>query len=222
MLNKEFVVLGLGRFGMSIAKTLATLGCEVMAVDSREELVQEAAEYVTQAVRADVSDAESMRTLGIENMDVAIVGIASNMESSIMATIFAKEVGIPYVVAKANSDMHAKVLSKVGADKIVFPEREMGERIAKNLISGNFIDMVELSDDFSMVEMAPPAEWVGKSLKQLDIRRAHGINVIAMKIGDKVDINLNPDAPIDENAILIIIGDNKRLSRVGKKNDNRK
>lgn len=222
MLNKEFVVLGLGRFGMSIAKTLAMSGCEVMAVDSREELVQDISEYVTHAVRADVSDAEAMRSLGIENMDAAIIGIASNMEASIMATILAKEVGIPYVVAKANSDMHARVLEKVGADKIVFPEREMGERIARNLISGNFIDMVELSDDFSMVEMAMPADWVGKSLKQLNIRRNHGINVIAKKTGDKVDINMNPDEPLREDSILIIIGDNKRLNKVGKKNDNRK
>ncbi len=221
MIKKEFVVFGLGRFGMSVARTLATMGCEVMVVDSKEELVQDISEYVTQAVRADVSDAEVIRSLGIENMDVAIVGIASNMEASIMATILAKEAGVPYVVAKANSDMHAKVLRKVGADKIVFPEREMGERIAKNLISGNFIDMVELSDDFSMVEMAPPSEWVGKSLRELDIRQHYGINVIAKKIGDKMDINMNPDEPIECEAILIIIGDNKRLNRVGKKNDNR-
>ncbi len=163
-----------------------------------------------------------MHSLGIESMDVAIVAIASNMEASIMATIFAKEAGIPYVVAKANSDMHEKVLGKVGADKIVFPEREMGERIAKNLISGNFIDMVELSDDFSMAEMAPLPDWTGKSLKELNIRQNYGINVIAKKIGDKVDININPDVPIEKDAILIIIGDNKRLGKIGKKNDNRK
>ncbi len=221
MIKKEFVVFGLGRFGMSVARTLAASGYEVMAVDYKEENVQEISEYVTQAVRADISDVEVVRSLGIESMDVAIVAIASNMESSIMATILAKEAGIPYVVAKANSDMHAKVLLKVGADKIVFPEREMGERIAKNLISGNFIDMVELGDDFSMVEMAPPSAWVGKSLRDLNIRHHYGINVIAKKVGEKVDINMNPDEPIEDDAILIIIGDNKRLNKVGKKNDNR-
>ena len=221
MIKKEFVVFGLGRFGMSVAKTLAASGYEVMAVDSKEEYVQDIAEYVTQAVRADVSDVEEVRSLGIESMDVAIVAIASDMEASIMATILAKEAGIPYVVAKANSDMHAKVLLKVGADKIVFPEREMGERIAKNLISGNFIDMFELDSNFSMVEMAPPKEWIGKSLRELNIRHHYGINVIAKKTGDRMDINMNPDEPIEGDAILIIIGDNKRLNKIGKKNDNR-
>lgn len=220
MIKKEFVVFGLGRFGMSIAKTLAAAGSEVMAVDSKEELVQEAAEFVTHAIKADVTDVEVVRSLGIENMDVAVIAIASDMESSIMATILAKESGIPYVIAKSNSDMHAKILAKVGADRIISPEREMGERIARNLVAGNFIDIVELTSDFSMVEMMPPSDWVGKSLRQLNIRYRYGINVIGKKAGSRVEVNMAPDEPLSENITLIIIGDNKRLEKIGKKNDN--
>lgn len=221
MIRKQYVVFGLGRFGMSVAKTLALAGNEVMAIDRKEELVSEAADFVAQAIKADMTDVEVMRSLGIEEMDVAVIAVATDMESSIMATILAKEAGIPYVITKSNSEMHAKILSKVGADKIISPEKETGERIARNLMAGNFIDLVELTADFSMVEMTPPKEWIGKTLVELNLRHKYGINVIAKKEGNKLDVNLQPNKPISEDVTLIIIGDNKCLEKVGKKNDNK-
>ncbi len=220
MVRKQFVVFGLGRFGESVARALSEAGSEVMAVDVREELVQEASLYATQAIKADMTDVEVMRSLGIGDMDAAIVAVASNMESSIMATILAKEAGVPYVIAKANSEMHAKILKKVGADKIILPEKEMGEHLARNLVSGNFVDIIELTADFSMAEMPIPKDWVGKSLIQLNIRNKYGINVIAKKTGDKVEVNLSPNELLEEGITLIVLGGNKELEKIGKKNDN--
>ena len=220
MVRKQFVVFGLGRFGESIARALSEAGSEVMAVDVKEELVQEASVYATQAIKADMTDVEVMRSLGIGDMDVAIVAVASDMEYSIMATILAKEAGVPCVIAKANSEMHAKILKKVGADKIILPEKEMGEHLARTLVSGNFVDIIELTSDFSMAEMPIPKDWIGKSLIQLNIRNKYGINVIAKKTGDKVQINLSPTELLEEGITLIVLGDNKCLEKIGKKNDN--
>ena len=220
MIRKQFVIFGLGRFGESVARALSEAGSEVMAIDVKEDLVQEASLYATQAIKADMTDVEVMRSLGIGDMDAAIVAVASNMESSIMATILAKEAGVPYVIAKANSEMHAKILKKVGADKIILPEKEMGEHLARTLVSGNFVDIIELTADFSMAEMPIPKDWIGKSLIQLNIRNKYGINVIAKKTGDKVQINLSPTELLEEGITLIVLGDNKCLEKIGKKNDN--
>lgn len=160
-MKKEFVVIGLGRFGRSVATTLAESGCEVMAVDRDPDKVHTVAEEVTYAVTADVTDGEALNSLGISNFDGAVIGIGEDMESSIMTTILVKELGIPYVLAKAQTDLHARVLRKVGADAVVFPEKETGIRIAHNLMMGNFFDAVELSATLSMMELPTKAEWVG-------------------------------------------------------------
>ncbi|PXV91725.1 trk system potassium uptake protein TrkA [Lachnotalea glycerini] len=217
MLMKEFAVFGLGEFGKSVALTLAKNGCEVLVVDNDSEKIKEIADSVTYAVTADVTDYNVLKSLGIRNLDGVIVAIAESLESSVMATIFAKELGVPYVLAKAYTEVHATVLKKVGADAIAFPEKEMGTRIAKNLVSGNFADFIELSSKFSMVEMKVPESWEGKTLREINPRDKLGVNVIAVKLDEDVNVNPNPDSPFMTNQTLIIVGDNTMLERLCKK-----
>ncbi len=212
--RKEFVVFGLGKFGLSVAKALADNGCQVMAVDSEQSKVEEIAEDVTYAVCTDVTDAEAIHSLGINNFDGAIVAIGENLEASVLVTIIAKEMGIPYVLAKAQTDLQAKVLKKVGADKIVFPEKETGIRIAHNLVSGNFFDAIELSAKYSMMDFDVPAEWVGKSLRELNLRATKKINIIGIKREDELEFTPDPDAPLVQNDVLVIIGKNQTLSKL--------
>ena len=213
MAKKEFAVFGLGEFGSSIAIALEENGCQVLAVDSNQEKVQEISAYVTHAACANVADQAVVRSLGIHNMDGVIVGIGENLESSIMATICAKECGVPYVLAKANSDIHATVLKRVGADQVIFPEKATGIRLGRNLASGNFLETIELSKKFSMVEIVVPKKWIGKTIRELNLR-SKGINIIARK-GDLEDLVLivDPDSVIQGSETFIIIGSNKDLER---------
>ena len=216
--RKEFVVFGLGKFGLSVAKTLADNGCQVMAVDAEQSKVEEIAEDVTYAVCTDVTDAEAIHSLGIRNFDGAIVAIGENLEASVLVTIIAKEMGIPYVLAKAQTDLQAKVLKKVGADKIIFPEKESGIRIANNLVSGNFFDAIELSSKYSMMDFDVPAEWLGKSLRELNLRATKKINIIGIKRNDEFEITPDPDAPLLADDVLVIIGKNQTLSKMTSNN----
>ena len=213
MAKKEFAVFGLGEFGSSIAIALEENGCQVLAVDSNQEKVQEISAYVTHAACANVADQAVVRSLGIHNMDGVIVGIGENLESSIMATICAKECGVPYVLAKANSDIHATVLKRVGADQVIFPEKATGIRLGRNLASGNFLETIELSKKFSRVEIEVPKKWIGKTIRELNLR-SKGINIIARK-GDLEDLVLivDPDSVIQGSETFIIIGSNKDLER---------
>ena len=213
MARKEFAVFGLGEFGRSVALTLAKNGCEVMAIDSSSEKVQEIADSVTHAVKADATDMDVVRSLGLNNLDAVVIAIGNNLEASIMATIISKECGVPYVLAKASNDIHAAVLRKVGADEIIYPEKAMGVRPARTLMSGNFLDFIELSKSFSMVEITPPPSWVGKSLRELDLRKK-GLNVIACKQGDNVITQLDPDTVLREGDDFIIVGQNEALNRI--------
>lgn len=214
MAKKEFVVFGLGRFGSSVARTLSESGCEVLVVDENEDKIHEIAESVTHAVCANVTDVDSLESLGISNFDGAIVAIGQNLEASVMVTILAKEAGIPYVLAKAQNDLHAKVLKKVGADMVVFPEKETGIRIANNILMGNFFDAVELSSTFSMMELDALPEWVGHSLRDLNLRAKNKINVIGIKRAGKLNINPDADMPLEKNDILVIIGKNDILNKL--------
>ena len=180
MSKKQFVVFGLGRFGESLAITLAEAGYEVMVVDKDEEKVQEISAFVTQAVQADVSDMETLKELGVRNFDVAIVAIGKDMQASIMATLLLKELGIPYVVAKASTDIHKKVLEKLGADRIILPENEIGKRLATSLVAGNIIDYIQLSKDYSIMEINILPEWQNHSIRELNIRAKYRINIIAV------------------------------------------
>lgn len=212
-MKKQYAVLGLGKFGYSVAVTLENLGCDVIVVDNNAEKVQNIADRVSFAMRADISEANVMESLGAKNLDGAIIGVSENLEASIMATIGAKEIGIPYVIAKAQNELHATILKKVGADVIVFPEKEMGSRIAKSLVSTNFADWIELSADYSMVEIEVPEKWVGKSLLDLNVRQRYNINVVGLIENDVVEVSLNPNTAISARAILILVGSNKALQK---------
>ena len=214
MARKEFVVFGLGRFGKSVATTLAEGGCEVMVVDNDEDKIHEIADYVTYAVRADVTEAEALESLGLSNFDGAVIAIGENLEASVMVTILVKELGIPYVLAKAQNELHAKVLKKVGADMVVFPEKETGIRIANNLMMGNFFDAIELSSTFSMMELDILQEWIGHSLRELNLRAKNKINVIGIKRDDQLNINPDADMPLERNDVLVIIAKNEILNKL--------
>lgn len=216
MKEKSYAVIGLGQFGMSVAETLAESDCDVLAIDAREENIQEIADKVTYAVRADVREPEVLRTLGVQNVDVAVIAVAENMEASIMATMQAKELGVPYVLAKAMNALHGKILEKIGADRVIYPEQSMGLRVARNLMSGGFLDVFELSTEFSMAEFRIPGEWVGKSLSEIRLREQHHINLVAVKHGDSVNVNLNPAEKLEAGCILVAVGKNEDLNKFRK------
>lgn len=214
MVKKEFVVFGLGRFGKSVALTLADSGCEVLVIDENEEKIHDIADRVTYAIRANVTDAETLGSLGLKNFDGAVIAIGENLEASVLATILVKELGIPYVLAKVQTETQAKVLKKVGADMVVFPEKETGIRIANKLIHGNFFDAVELSTTYSMMEIAVHEDWIGKNLIELELRSTYDINVIGMKKDEAFDINPDPSRALEADDILVVIGCNDALSQL--------
>lgn len=212
--RQSYAVIGLGKFGFAVAETLAKAGYEVMAVDANEDIVQSIAGEVSYAMRADITETGVLESLGISNVDAVVVGIAENLEASIMATIYAKEVGVKYVMAKAENKLHATILKKVGADDIIFPEWSMGTRVAKNLMSGGFVDFFELSSKFSLAELSVPGEWVGKSLIELNLRDQYGVNVIGVKVGDDVQVNVKPDEVFRADQTLMIVGENDSLAKL--------
>ncbi|MDP3387977.1 MAG: TrkA family potassium uptake protein [Eubacteriales bacterium] len=211
---KQFVVIGCGRFGSSVAKTLCKLGYDVLAIDKDPDKVQEIAEYVTHAVQADANDENALRTIGIRNFDVAVVTIGSDIQASIMGTLLVQELGIKKVIAKAQNELHAKVLYKIGAHKVIFPERDMGIRVAHNLVSSNILDVIEFAPDYSIIEVVAKEEWTDKSLKELKLPNEFGVSVMAIKSGD--DLNISPYAEdiIRRGDTLIVIGDNSSLKKL--------
>lgn len=213
-MGKQYAVIGLGRFGIAVALGLAEAGNEVTAVDIDEERVQMVADAVTYAAVADVTKNGVCESLGLGNVDVAIIGISSHMEDSILATIMAKEAGASYIVAKAVSDIHGTILKKVGADQIAFPERDSGRLLAKSISSGYFTKFFSLSDSFSIVEITPPADWVGHSLAEVNPRKNYGVNVIGLIDHGKTRINLDPQEPMQAGWILVVVGDNKELTKL--------
>jgi trk system potassium uptake protein TrkA len=191
-INKNYAVFGLGRYGTAVAKELLSGGVEVLAVDIDQNRVNTAAIDLPICKCADITDPEVVRQLGIAAVDVVVVAMAGNLEASVMAVTICKELGVKTVIAKASSVMHQKILERVGADIVVFPENESGVRLAKNLLSSGFVDMITLSKDFSMVELDVRPEWVGKSLMELNLRKKHAINVVAIKRGGRLEINIDP------------------------------
>lgn len=216
--KKDFVVFGLGKFGTSVAQTLAKNGCDVLAIDILEDVVQDVADKVTHAVQADVTDQEALVALGVRNFDVAVVAISNNMQASIMATILAKELGVPYILAKAQNEIHKKVLEKVGANNVVFPEREIGVRIANNLISERFVDYIELSDDYSIAEVSCIPEWDGKSLIELNMRVTYGLNIMAIKADAGIKITPGPNEVLHLGEVLVVIGRNDHIQKFSQSN----
>ena len=214
MKNKSYAVIGLGQFGMTVALTLADANCDVLAIDDKEDNVQDIAEKVSYAVRADVRDPGVLQSLGVQNADVAIIAVAENMEASITATMQVKELGVPGVMAKAMNALHGRILEKIGADKVIYPEHSMGVRVARNLLSSGFIDMFELSSDFSMAEFKIPQEWIGKTLRELKVREKYHINLIGLKQEDKINMNVAPDEPLPADCTIVAAGANSDLNRV--------
>lgn len=212
--NQSFIIFGLGRFGESIAKELSLAGADVLAVDSDKDRVHEMADIVTRAVVADVCDAEAMHALGISNMDVAIIAITGHLDASILATIFCKEAGVPFICAKAKDTTHTRILEKVGADKIIIPEQESGIRIARHLLTENIIDIVEISETIRMAEISVRPKWTGHTLRELDLRNKENINVIALRQDGEINVTPDPDLPLNEHMSLLIIAEQGALNRV--------
>lgn len=210
---KSYAVLGLGSFGKSVARSFMELGIEVLAVDRNKIIVNEIASEVTYAVQMDVTNEDALKSIGVEKMDGVIVAIGENLEASVMATLLVKELGVPYVVAKAETEMQKKILEKIGADKVVFPEKEMGVRLAKN-IAGNFLDVFDLSSKDSMVELKVKEEWIGKSIRELDFRNRYHLNTVAFRRDGKLDSFPDPDDVLQRDDIIITVGKNEDLSRI--------
>lgn len=215
---KTFLVIGLGRFGSAVATELCALGNEVLAIDSREELVQAIAPQVTHAVTADARDQEVLRELSARNFDCAVVAIGNDIGTSALITLNLKELGVEKVVAKASSHTHRKVLEKIGADRVVFPEHEMGGKLAHTLSNAKVLNFIELSEEASIVELPAPQAWVGKTLRELDVRSVYGVNVVALRRGDKgrMTITPDPDEPLTETDIAVILGLDKQVNRIQK------
>ncbi len=212
--KKTYAVFGLGRYGTAVAKELVENGMEVIAIDTNQTIVNDAAAYLPLCKCADVTDAEVIERLGIAEIDTVIVCMASNLEASVMAITLCKEAGVKHVIAKCANEMHQKILLRVGADEVVFPENESGVRLAKNLLSSGFIDMISLSKDVSMVEINVKDEWVGKNLIELNLRKKYGFNIVAICEGEKVSISIDPSAPLTKAMTLVVIANTEKLSRI--------
>ncbi len=210
-MKKQYVVFGGGKFGRSIAVTLQELGCEIILVDKDPEVIQDVADDVSYAICADVEDTEVFNELGMRNLDGAIVAITESLEASIVTAMMCHEMGIPRILAKAKNQMHEKILRSVGAHKVIYPEVEMGRRIAKYLVADNFTDWIELSPKFSLVEMDLPSAWRGKTLVELKVREKYRLNVVGIKNGDTVNVTPDPNEPLKSGVVLIVVGENRDL-----------
>lgn len=213
-MKKQFAVIGLGRFGASVATTLHQLGFEVLAIDSNEEQVQKFSEQVTHVVQADTTDENTIKALGIRNFDVVVVAIGEDIQANVLTTLLLKDLGVKHIVAKAKSVLHGKMLEKLGADRVVYPERDMGQRVAHNLISSNVLDYIELSPDLSLVEVNAPKTLIGKTLANANLRMEYGINVVAMKRGKEIIVPPLPTEVMTEKDILVIVGNTAGIQRL--------
>ncbi len=214
MQKKTYAVLGLGRYGTAVAKELVKNGADVIAVDKNEQIVQDSSVYLPICKCADITDPEVISELGISNADVVIVAMASSLEGSILAITLCKEAGVKTVIAKCANETHRKILKRVGADTVVFPENESGTRLAKNLLTSGFTDILTLSDDLSLVELAARDEWVDKSLKELNLRKKYTVNVVAFRKNGKITAPVNPEELLDKDTEIIAIVNTAKLSKL--------
>ena len=213
---KSCVVIGLGRFGAEVARELCSLGCEVLAIDTKSDAVQQMANDVTQAVVGDSQDKEVLRALGVRNFDCAIVAIGGNLSSSVLTTLNLKELGVPYVVCKAHDETHRRVLVKLGADRVVIPEQEQAHRLARSISAPNMLDYIGLSEDYGIAEVPAPKDWHDKSLVELNIRVKYGVNIIAVRRDGKTNVSLTADFRIQKDDVLIVIGESRAMEKVQK------
>ena len=213
---KSYIVIGLGRFGSETAKQLCALGGEVLAMDTKADLVQQVSNAVTQAVVGDAQDKEVLRALGARDFDCAIVAIGGDLGASVLVTMNLKELGIPYVVCKAHDETHRRVLEKLGADKVVIPEQENAHRLARSLSSPNVLDYIELSDEYGIIEVPAPQKWYGQSLKELDIRAKMGINIIAVKCNGTISTFPAGDYRFTQGDVIVVLGGSDTVKLVQK------
>lgn len=213
-MNKTYAVFGLGRYGRAVASELSKGGAEVVAVDIDEEAVNDVAGEIPFSKCADVTDENVLKQLGVRNFDIVIVAMSGNLEGSVMATMLLKQAGVPTVIVKCADEMQKKILSKIGADRVVLPETESGTRLAKNLLSSGFIDVIELSKDVSMVEMEVKNNWIGKSLIELNLRKKYSINVVAIQKKDSVIVDIDPKIPLDDEMKLIVVANPEKIRNI--------
>ena len=213
---KSYIVIGLGRFGSALARQLCALGAEVLAIDVRSDLVQQVANDVTHAVVGDAQDMEVLRALGARDFDCGIIAIGDDLAASVLTTMNLKELGIPYIICKAHDKTHRRVLEKLGVDRVIIPEQEHAERLARSLNSHNVLDYIELSEDYGILEVPAPKGWISKSLKELNIRAKLGVNIIAVHSGGKTKISPAADYRINDGDIMVVLGDNLALEAVQK------
>ena len=211
---KTFVVIGLGRFGSAVATELSSLGHEVLAVDEREDHVQRVAEKVTHAVTGDARDPSVLRALGVRNYDCAVVAVGDDIGNSALITLNLKEIGVKRVICKAQSHVHRTVLEKIGADRVVFPEQEMALRLARNLANGDILNFIELSEEYSIMECRCPRQWQGKSIRELDVRARHRLNIIAIRRGGGMTISPGGEYALQEEDELVVLGRNEDIREV--------
>ena len=213
-LKKSYAVFGLGRYGLAVARELVAGGAEVLAIDQSESIVNSLAAEIPLCKCADVTDGDVLRQLDIGSFDTVVIAMAGSLEATVMATMLCKELGVKTVIVKCANEMHQKILSRVGADQVVFPETESGVRMAKNLLSAGFVDLLEISRDVSMVEVSVQPEWVGKSLLELNLRRKYGINIVAIREGGRVSVTIDPEKPLTKEARLLVIGNTARMGKL--------
>ena len=213
---KSYVVIGLGRFGQTLARQLCMLGAEVLAIDTSNDLVQQVAEEVTHAVVGDAQDKEVLRALGVRDFDCAIVAIGTDLAASVLTVMNLQELEVPYIICKAHDETHGRVLEKLGVNKVVIPEQENAARLARSLHSHNVLEYIELSEDYGILELPAPKEWVGETLAGLDIRRKYGVNIIAIEGKNGVNVAPPADYAIDKEDVLVVLGDNYHLEKVQK------
>ena len=215
-IHQSYAVFGLGRYGIAVARELVEGGAEVLAVDRDEEIINSASAFIPICKCADVTDAEALRQLGIANIDVVILSMASSLEASVMAVMLCKELGVKTVIAKGASEMNCRILRRVGADKVVFPENESGVRLARSLLSAGFTDIIELSRDVSMLELEVRPEWVGKTLTELSLRKKYSINIVAVVKNTQISLNIDPEKPLEAGMKLIVIANVEKIKRLQK------
>ena len=213
-INKSYAVFGLGRYGIAVAKELVNNGADVLAVDIDEDIVNSAVADIPFCRCADITDPEVIKQLGISNVDVVIVAMANNLEASVMSVILCKEAGVNMVIAKCADEMQGKILCKVGADKVVYPENESGVRLAKNLLSAGMVDLIDLSEDISVIEIPVREKWVGKTLIELDLRKKYAINIIAIRNGEDILVNVDPNVQLSNEMQLVVIINKTNINKL--------
>ena len=213
-INKSYAVFGLGRYGIAVATELVNNGADVLAVDIDEDIVNSAVADIPFCRCADITDPEVIKQLGISNVDVVVIAMANNLEASVMSVILCKEAGVKMVIAKCADEMQGKILCKVGADKVVYPESESGVRLAKNLLSAGMVDLIDLSDDISVIEIPVKEKWVGKTLIELDLRKKYAINIIAIRNGEDILVNVDPNVQLSKEMQLVVIINKTNINKL--------